>query len=570
MSDLLTTVALLFIISGPFLLVANHFDLPTVPFLIFGGIVAGFVVEEALTLELAQYGIALLVFSFGVGISLSEVESVLSDSELAALGQILSVGLLGVGFGLTIGVPLGEAALLGITVAFSSTIVGTALLETERRQNLLHTRLADSLQFVQDLVAIVVLLVLGADTLAADPIAAQLGYGLSLLIVAVLINRHLFDRVGRLAGDSDELMIIGVVSLLVLFIAAAELAGVSIVVGAFAAGLAIRHDPVAYLGLFNGLQSIRDFFVAIFFVTIGALVVVPFVELGWAASVETLVIVAGLVVLTAVVKPLVTIAVLMYNGYEARSATLTSLSIDQISEFALIIAIEALVLGALTQTIFDAIILATAITMITSSLTHRHNERIYRAMADRGLLSTAHRKVDSLSRVPEELTDHVVIVGYGRKGQLLVETCERHDQPYVVIEHDPARLETLEANCEAYVFGDAMEHYTWEKAAVRDARVVISAANSYRLSTRLIEFDFDADLVLRSDDVSEAFEYLDRGALHVSVSDLMAGEQLVGYLSALFDEGVSPDDLRDTRMAELERYAEIIDQRSTSGVGSRL
>ena len=570
MTDLLTTVALLFIISGPFLLVANQFDLPTVPFLIVGGIVAGFFVDEALTLELAQYGIALLVFSFGVGINLSSVETVLGDSELAALGQILVVGLLGVGFGLAIGIPLLEAAFIGVAAAFSSTIVGTALLETERRQNLLHTRLADSVQFVQDLVAIIVLLVLGAGTLAADPIAAQLGYGLSLLIIAGLINRHLFDAVGRLAGDSDELMIIAVVSLLVLFIAAAELAGVSIVVGAFAAGLAIRHDPVAYLGLFNGLQSIRDFFVAIFFVTIGALVVVPFVELGLTASIEKLVIAAGLVVLTAVVKPLVTIAVLVYKGYEPRSATLTSLSIDQISEFALIIAIEALILGILTQNVFDAIILATAITMITSSLTQRHNERLYRILADRGLLSTTHRKVDSLSRVPDELTDHVVIVGYGRKGQLLVEACKQHDQPYIIIENDPARLDDLSANAEAYVFGDAMERYTWEKATVSEAKLVISAVNSHPVSHRLLEFDFEPDLILRSDSVSRAFEYLDRGALHVNVSDLLAGEQLVSYLSALFDEGISPAELREERMEQLERYAEKIDQRSISESISRL
>jgi len=569
MTDLLTTVGLLFIISGPFLLIANQFDLPTVPFLIVGGIVAGFFVDEALTLELAQYGIALLVFSFGVGIDLSEIEPVLGDSELAALGQVFGVGLLGVGFGIALGVPTIEALVIGIAVSFSSTIVGTALLETERRQNLLHVRIADSLQFVQDLAAILVLLVIGAGTLAADPIAAQLGYGLSLLIVAALINRHLFDTVGRLAGDSDELMIIGVVSLLVLFIAAAELAGVSIVVGAFAAGLAVRHDPVGYLGLFNGLQSIRDFFVAIFFVTIGALVVVPFVELGWTASVEKLVIAAGLVVLTAIVKPLVTTVVLIYKGYEARSATLTSLSIDQISEFALIIAIEALILGILTQNIFDAIILATAITMVTSSLTQRHNERIYRFVADRELLPMMHEKVDSLSQTRENMSDHVVIVGYGRKGQLLVEACEQHDQPYVVIDNDPARLAALKADCEAYVFGDAAERYTWEKAAVSDAKLIVSAVNSETLSTRLLTFDFEADLILRSDEVSQAFEYLDNGALHVNISDLLAGEQLVRYLQSLFEEGVTPTELREERMSELESYSESITQRSTTPIDTQ-
>lgn len=561
MSDLLTAVSLIFIIAGPFLLVANRFDLPTVPFLILAGIVAGFFIDEDLTLELAQYGIALLVFTFGVGIDISGFRAVLGDSEIAAIGQILVVGVLGAGFGLLVGVPLGETLYLGIAVALSSTIVGTALLQTEIRQNLVRARLAQTIQLVQDLLAILVLLVLGAGTLAADPIATQIGYGLSLLIVAALVNTYLFDTVGRLAGDSDELMIIGVVSLLVVFIAAAELAEVSIVVGAFAAGVAVRHDPVEYLGLFNGIASIRDFFVAIFFVTIGALVVVPFVQLGPVASVEKLLIVAGLVVFTAVVKPAVTTAILIYQGYEARSATLTSLSIDQVSEFALIIAIEALILGFLTQNIFDAIILAAAVTMITSSLTQAYNEEIYRAFSNRGLIGGTHKKIDKLSNIPESCVDHIIIVGYGREGQQFARTCEDLDQPYLVVENDPALLETIQRECEAYVFGDAMERYTWEKAEVNDAKLVISTVSSNPVSNRLLSLDFDADLMLRTNDVWTALDFIDRGALYVSISDLLAGEQLVQHLHALFEDDLTPSELREKQRSELEEYAEIIEQK---------
>lgn len=561
MSDLLTAVSLIFIIAGPFLLVANRFDLPTVPFLIIAGIVAGFVIDEDLTLELAQFGIALLVFTFGVDIDISGFRAVLGDSEIAALGQILAVGTLGVGFGLLVGVPLGETLYLGIAVAFSSTIVGTALIQTEIRQNLVRARLAQTIQLVQDLLAILVLLVLGAGTLAADPIATQIGYGVSLLIVAALVNTYLFDAVGRLAGDSDELMIIGVVSLLVVFIAAAELAGVSIVVGAFAAGVAVRHDPVEYLGLFNGIDSVRDFFVAIFFVTIGALVAVPFVQLGPVASVEKLLIAAGLVFLTAVVKPAVTTAVLIYQGYEARSATLTSLSIDQVSEFALIIAIEALILGFLTQNIFDAIILAAAVTMITSSLTQAYNEDIYRALSDRGVLTGRHGKIDKLSRVPESCVDHIIIVGYGREGQQFARTCENLDHPYLVVENDPALLEAVQRECEAYVFGDAMERYTWEKANVDDAKLVISTVNSDPVSNRLLALDFDADLMLRTNDVWTALDFIDRGALYVSISDLLAGEQLVQHLHELFENDLTPSELREKQRSELEEYAEVIEQK---------
>ncbi len=552
MSEMLTAVAIIFIVAGPFLLVANRFDVPAPPLLILAGIVAGFVIDQALALELAQFGIALLVFSFGVSIQLSTIEPVLADSELAALGQILVVGLLGVGFGVLVGVPPEEALYLGVAVALSSTIVGTALLQTEVRMNLVRGRLGESIQFVQDLFAVGFILVVSAGVLELDPIVLQIGYGAVFLIGAILVNRYVFDTVGRLAGDSDELMIIAVVSLLVVFVGAAAAVGVPIVVGAFAAGLAVRHDPAEYLGLFNGLESIKDFFVAIFFVTVGALVVLPFVQLGVAASVEKLMLAAGLVVLTAIVKPAVTIAVLIYRGYEARTATLTGFSIDQISEFSLIIAIEALLIGLLAQSVFDAIVFAAAVTMITSAITQKYSERIYRVLAGWGVVSGRHDKIDELSDVPEDITDHVIILGYGRKGRRLVETCNALDHPYVVVENDPAVREAVRTDCEAYVFGDAMEPYTLEKANAEDAKAIASMISSDVVSRRLLERGYDAPLVLRARDERTALSFLDAGATYVAVPDLLASEQLIQHVRGLLDGDLTSEELRSDGLAELE------------------
>ncbi|ELY97474.1 sodium/hydrogen exchanger [Natrialba chahannaoensis JCM 10990] len=556
MTDLLTAVSLMFIVMGPLLLIANRFDLPTVPFFVLAGLPLGFVIDLDLTLELAQYGIALLVFSFGIGIDVSAVRTVIVDSEIAALGQILVVGTLGALLGIAFGVAPTEALFLGVAAALSSTIVGTALLNSRPNNNFVRDRLSRSIHFVQDLLAVLFLLLLAAGTIAPGPLATVVGYGVALLVAAILINQYLFDLIGRLAGDSSELMILGVVSLLVLFVGAAELAGISIAVGAFAAGLAVRHDPVEYLGLFNGLKSIEDFFVAIFFVTIGALVTVPFIELGWIPSVEKLVLAGGLVLLTAVVKPAVTTAILIYQGYEARSATLTSLNTDQVSEFALIIAIEALLLGYLTQNVFDVIIFAAAVTMVTSSLTQRYDEQLYRALAERGLVDSRHGKVDDWSTAPAEMSGHVIIVGYGRQGQRLVETCEELGQPYVVIENDPARRETVTDQCAAVVVGDAMERYTWEKANVEEARIIVSTAASDVVSRRILSFEFDTDVTLRANSRTTAMELLDAGALYVTHPKILAGQRLVQQIQALIDGDLTPAELREEQQSELDTLAE--------------
>jgi CPA2 family monovalent cation:H+ antiporter-2 len=549
-SELLTALSVIFVIGGAFLFVADRFGLPIVPFFIFAGIVAGVFLGEETTLELARYGIVLLVFTFSVQIQFEAVRTVLSDSEVVALGQIVVLGVLGVAGSVLIGLPTDQALYIGIAAALSSTIVGTGLLQTGRYRTLVYGRLAESIQFVQDLVAILLILVLSAETFAADPVATQLGYGVVLIGAAIVVNRHLFDLLGRVSGGSDELMLVSVIALLIAFLGAAEFVGVSLAIGAFVAGLAVRRDPAEHLGMLNGLQSIRDFFAAIFFVTLGTLVAVPTTEVILVAGLLTL--------LTAIVKPATTIALLLYEGYETRSATLTSLSLAQVSEFALIIAIEGLVVGMLTQPVFDAIILAATVTMLTSSLGSRYDERIYRMLSDHGLLRKQYEKVDERSAVPDDLARHVIIVGYGRQGRRLVETCEAHDRPYVVVENDPVLLQELDARCEAHVFGDAMEQYTWTKAGIERAQLIVSTVDSDRVSTRIqtLAEDVDADVVLRARTVSTARNLLEKGAVYVTVPEVLAAEQLVEHVEAVAAGDISAAELRADSLTQLEQRTE--------------
>ena len=553
MTELLTAVAILFLAAGLFLLVGNRLGIPTAPVLILAGVTVGLVVpellgvvlvEEGSTLTLAQVGIALLVFTFGADLEFSALRTVLGDSEVAAVVGAVVVGALGLGAGVGLGLDLQQAAYVGIAAALSSTLVGTSLLQSEIRANLVRGRLAESIQFVQDLLAVGVLLVLGAGTLSPDPIATQLGYGVVLVAAALLVNRLAFDLLESLAGDSDEPLIVGVVALLVVFMSAAELAGVSVVVGAFAAGLAVRREPARHIGLLNGLESIKDFFLALFFVTVGALVAVP--------TLEVVAIAAVLTALTALVKPAVTIAILTRQGYEGRSATLTGLSLDQVSEFSLVIAIEALLLGLIAQSVFDAIILAAALTMVTSSLTSRYDEQLFGRLSDRGLVGSGHEKVDRRSDVPDDPADHTVIVGYGRQGRRLARTCEQLDQSYVVVENDPALLAELERTCEAYVFGDAADSYTLEKAGVERARLVVSTVETETISRRLLDVAGDAEVVLRAGDSSTAGALVDAGATYVSVADTLAAERLLGYIEALADDEISPEQLRSRHLAALD------------------
>ena len=573
---LLTALAILFVVVGPLLLLAKAVRLSVLPSLILAGLLVGQlgIIDEAVMLELARLGIAFLVFTFSVQIHTERVRTVVSNTEVVAIAQAFVLGVLGIAFALLVGVALElelladvgldepltveQALFVGIAAALSSTIVGTALF-TKPQSDIVHDYLSGEIDSFNDLLAVFLLLVVSAGAFALDPIATQLGYGVMLLVAAIIVNRYLFGIIERLARGSDESMLVSIVALLIIFLAAAEFLETSIVVGAFAAGIAVRDNPVEYSEVFNGLTSIREFFVAIFFATVGALVTLPsatavasdpLAALGPFIPVATLAF--GLVVLTVVVKPIVTGALLVYSGYDRRSATLTGLDLDHVGEFSIIVAIEALVLGLLIGPVFEAIILAAAVSMILSNLTHTYDEEIYGFMVGRGWLGQPYHDIDDWNTVPENISDHVVIVGYGRQGRRLVDFCEEVDQPYVVIENNPQALPGLRANCEAYVFGDALEPETADVSNLEAARLVISTAESKALTEYFLLFTDTVDVIVRTRELPMAADLIERGATYVIVPDLLAADQLADSLGALLRGEYDPDELRTESMRALD------------------
>ncbi len=545
MTELLTVLSIMFIVAGPLLFLANRLDIPPAPTLLVAGVVAGQFIEEGLLLDLARFGIALLLFGFGARVQLDSIRTVLRDSEVVAIGQVFVLGVLGTAGAWFLGVAPEHAIYIGVAAALSSTIVGTALLAEDIYREQVHGRLAESIHLIQDGIAIVFVLLVGAETFAPDPIATQLGYGVMLLLTAVAINRYLFAWLDRLAGGSDELLTIGSIALLVGFLGLVEVIGVSIVVGGFAAGLAVRADRDERLGLVNGIDSIMDFFVAIVFVAIGALLTWP--------SPEVLLLAGVLGGLTVLVKPAVTYALLVRQGYDARASALTSLSLDQVSEFALIVTIEGLVAGLVTQPVFDGIILAAAITMITSSLTFAYDERVYRTLREWGVIRDTHGKAAAWSDVPDDLSDHVIIVGYGRLGRSIARHCEEQGHPYVVIENDPAHREDLEVECEAYLFGDATAPGTWSRAHAARASLVVSTVEADSVSQRLLEFEVEPGLMLRTQSVERARSYLEQGATFVVVPDLLASDRLLEHIDRLTTGEITGTGLREEELATYPR-----------------
>lgn len=315
MYDILLALTLIFVLAAALLLVAAQKELSVIPFYLLAGIVAGAAIDETQLLDLAQWGIAFLVFLFGVHVDLEAFRSTGRVSVTVGVVQATVVGALTVGVGLAFGLDPLNAGYLGIAAALSSSLVATSYLGTERDVRPTYQQLAESIHLTEDLLGVLVVLSLSAFVYAATPAWEQFAVAGGLIALAVGIRYLLFHRLtARLRGDSEVMMLIGI-SFVVGFIALAEAADLSIVVGAFAAGIAIADDYPHSLELVDTVDDLEDFFSPIFFITLGALVALPSLEsLGY-----TLV----LVIAVVIVNPLLVTAILLRRGFDGRSAILT-------------------------------------------------------------------------------------------------------------------------------------------------------------------------------------------------------------------------------------------------------
>ena len=553
MTDIILALSVMFVTAGALLLVANHFGLSPVPFYIIAGVLAGPVIAQQDLIELAQWGIAFLVFVFGIRTDIGDVQSVLRDAEVAAFVQIAVVGLVafGVGYGFSIlfefQYPVRNAIYFSAAATLSSTIVGAGALERDILDNLVHGRLASSIHFFDDMVAIGAILILSAEVLTdSTQITSNIGYGVLFLLAGLVLYRHGYPLLIRVSGGFDELVLMGSISILIAFLAAAEAIGISIVVGAFAAGIAIRSEGAEAIGVQNGIQSIRDFFVAIFFVTVGALVQLP--------TIEVLILSITLLVLVLLVNPLILTITFIYEGYDTRTSFLASWSLNQVSELALIIAIQAWLLETIADQLFDAIILAAALTMIITVVTKRHEQFVYKRFIAPLFGKWQAQHVDEYSEVDDGLSDHVVLVGYGRQGRQITQKLNELGQPYVAVENDPVLWDDLRTECENYVFGDAMAAYTMDRANVSEASLVLSTVDYMPLSELLLELETGADLLLRADSSREAVKLLDSGALFVNVPSVLASDQLVENIERVLSDEQERRALKNEHLAMLTKF----------------
>lgn len=329
--------------------------------LIMGPSLLGWVTDASLIGGVADIGIMFLLFLLGLNMHPQKLFRLLGSTTVLTVISSLAFAALGVLTGLLLGFTPIESLVVGGGMMFSSTIVGLKLLPT----TVLHHRhtgeIMISILLLQDVIAIMLMLLLqaggGERALLAD--IAWLTLALAGIgVLAWLMERYvLVPLIARFDVIQEYIFLLAIGWCLGL----AELAhglGLSREMGAFIAGVALASSKIS-LFIAESLKPLRDFFLIIFFFTLGA-------GLDVAKLADVLLPAVLLAALLLAVKPWVFRVLLVRAGETAPRATEIGMRLGQNSEFALLIAVLALNSGVIRDQASTLLQLTTILTMMVS------------------------------------------------------------------------------------------------------------------------------------------------------------------------------------------------------------
>ena len=292
--------------------------------------------DDRLLAEIGEIGIIFLLFLVGLDLPPAKLKDMIGESVLTALASTAVFFGLGFGVMLAFGFTLVEALVAGTACVFSSTILGIKLLPT----TVLHHRhigeIVISLLLIQDLLAIIALLVLaGFDTqggvlsttltvVVALPVVALAAYlGVRFFVVPLLARFDVFQEFTFLLAVG---WCLGVASL-------SQALYLSWEIGAFVAGVSLANSPIAQY-ITENLRPLRDFFLVLFFFAVGAAINPSLLLDVW---LPTLV----LAIVLVACKPPVFRALLRWQKESDRVSREVGYRLGQASEFSLLLVFVA-------------------------------------------------------------------------------------------------------------------------------------------------------------------------------------------------------------------------------------
>ena len=510
---------------------------PIMGYLIVGAAVGphalGWVGDESTTRNVAEFGIVFLLFSVGLEFSLPKLRAMrravfgLGLAQVAITTAAVTLAAQLAGFGWQIGLVLGGAIAMSSTAIVSKMLAERGELATAQGRDVIGILLFQDLAVVGFLIAIPSLHAEGttlAVVFALAAVKAVVALGL-VLYAGQRPMRWWFSVVAR--QRSHELFMLNLLLVTLGLAALTEVAGLSLELGAFLAGMLIAETEFRYQ-VEEDIAPFRDVLLGLFFVTVGMSLDLAAVaaHLGW--------VVVMLLVLVAAKGGLIVLLARAF-GSPLATAMRSGIYLAQAGELALVMlalaAQSRIVEGAVLHTMLAAMVLS----MLVAPVLIQNIDRIVRRLTANDWLARA-AQVTAIATQAMARQEHVIVCGYGRSGQNLARLLEAEDIAFVALDNDPLRVREASGAGTSVVYGDAGRRESLAAAGLAKARAVVITFADVPLALKILHLVHQArpelPVVVRTVDDSALDRLLDAGAAEV-VPEVLEGSLMLASHSLL-------------------------------------
>jgi len=533
--DSIAFQSILILLAVAFVLVAifHYLRLPQILAYLTAGIVVGphgvgWVAASSEWRYLAEFGLVFLMFTIGLEFSVSRLMSM--KRAVFGLGgaQVLISGAAFAAAAVGLGVPRAGAIAIGGILAMSSTAIVVRLLMDQLEQHSRHGRNAIGVLLFQDLIVVPLLILIPALGDADAPLAANLGWAFvkGLLVLAVILAlgrwtlRPLLHAVA--ATRLREYFMLAVLLLTLVAAAVTSMAGLSLALGAFLAGMMLaeteyRHQVEA------DILPFRDVLLGLFFVTVGMMLDVELVLRHWPLVLAG--VVAILVFKTALIASLARVF-----GLETGVALRTGLVLSQVGEFGFALLLLARQHEVLAADHAQLVLAMIVLTMLCAPLIVWYNGRLVRKLVPSYARSRA-INLEAIRSEAQTRARHVIICGYGRSGQNLAWMLEQEKISSIALDLDPYRVRAARDAGKSVVYGDATRRDVLEAAGLARAAALVVSFNDTAIAQKILELARtlrpEMPVIVRTMDDADLERLMQAGATEV-VPESLEGSLMMG------------------------------------------
>ena len=487
--------------------------------IIIGPLVLGLVEDPDLISNLSQIGVAFLIFTAGIEIKLKKLKEVGKVASVGGTLQVLIMFFLAFMVAIGLGFVGKAPAYVGLVVAFSSTMVVITLLAQKKEINSLHGRIIIGFLLIQDIAAVIALAVLGSDlrfNSITFVLLKAIGFGVFAIIISKLSNPFF-----RKSADNHEMLLLMSISFLFLFIIGSAVAGLSLVIGAFFAGVALANSDYK-TEIQGNITSLREFFAVIFFVALGMQLRLI------SGNLVTLFFI--LLVLVIIIKPLLIMYVVRISGYKKRTAFFTGNALAQTSEFSLIIVTIGLAAGHIDQGLFSTLVLLTVLTMSLTTYFITFEKRLSELFSwPLNILDKVKTNKENLENIDRN-DKEVVIFGCHRIGGLILRDLNNHKKNLMVVDYNPQIIKSLITKKIPCIYGDFMHEEILEKINLKNSKIFISTIPAFDENKELIKkikrVNKSSIVIVVARNIDEANELYKKGVDYVILPKFISGEKI--------------------------------------------